>query len=61
MDRTIRKSAMLIGLNLNTIQIKATPKLDGFAGFDDGNRLYTRGDGKKVVIFPEYSSEACVF
>ena len=27
--------------------IKATPKLDGFAGYDDGNKLYTRGDGKK--------------
>jgi len=26
---------------------KATPKLDGFAGYDDGNKLYTRGDGKK--------------
>jgi len=25
----------------------ATPKLDGFAGFDDGKKLYTRGDGKK--------------
>ena len=43
----IEKSAQEIDFNLQTIQIKATPKLDGFAGFDDGARLYTRGDGKK--------------
>jgi DNA ligase (NAD+) len=29
------------------VLIKATPKLDGFAAFDDGTTLYTRGDGKK--------------
>jgi DNA ligase (NAD+) len=29
------------------IQIKGTAKLDGFAGYDDGNKLYTRGDGNK--------------
>ena len=28
--------------NLN---IRVTPKLDGFAAYDDGNMLYTRGDG----------------
>ncbi len=43
----LKKSAIEIDLNSNLIQIKATPKLDGFAGFDDGSRLYTRGDGKK--------------
>jgi DNA ligase (NAD+) len=43
----IQKSALLIGLVYNNIQIKSTPKLDGFAGYDDGERLYTRGDGKK--------------
>lgn len=26
---------------------KITPKLDGFAAYDDGNGLYTRGDGRK--------------
>lgn len=41
------KTATEIELGFQTIQIKATPKLDGFAGYDDGRRLYTRGDGKK--------------
>ncbi|MCS5586837.1 MAG: helix-hairpin-helix domain-containing protein, partial [Gammaproteobacteria bacterium] len=43
----LEKSAVEIGLDFPLIQIKITPKLDGFAGFDDGTRLYTRGDGKK--------------
>ena len=43
----LEKSAIEINLELSLIQIKATPKLDGFAGFDDGTHLYTRGDGKK--------------
>ena len=29
------------------ILIKGTAKLDGFAGYDDGIKLYTRGDGNK--------------
>ncbi len=43
----LKKTSSEINLNHKDIQIKATPKLDGFAAFDDGNRLYTRGDGKK--------------
>ncbi|SFV87434.1 DNA ligase [hydrothermal vent metagenome] len=43
----IQKSATIIGKGYDEIQIKATPKLDGFAGYDDGTHLYTRGDGKK--------------
>ena len=43
----IEKSSIEIILDLKDVKIKATPKLDGFAGFDDGSRLYTRGDGKK--------------
>ncbi|BAS67416.1 BRCT domain-containing protein [Bathymodiolus septemdierum thioautotrophic gill symbiont] len=43
----LQKSAAVIGLADDKIQIKATAKLDGFAGYDDGTRLYTRGDGKK--------------
>lgn len=43
----LEKSAIEINLDIQSIQLKATPKLDGFAGFDDGERLYTRGDGKK--------------
>ena len=29
------------------VVIKGTAKLDGFAGYDDGAKLYTRGDGNK--------------
>jgi DNA ligase (NAD+) len=29
------------------LTFKITPKLDGFAAYDDGNGLYTRGDGRK--------------
>ncbi|WP_369177477.1 helix-hairpin-helix domain-containing protein [Candidatus Thiodubiliella endoseptemdiera] len=43
----LKKAATEIYLPVSDIQIKATPKLDGFAGYDDGTRLYTRGDGKK--------------
>lgn len=43
----IQKSANEINLDINAIELKATPKLDGFAGYDDGKCLYTRGDGKK--------------
>jgi DNA ligase (NAD+) len=43
----LQKSAQEIGLDKGLIRIKATSKLDGFAGYDDGLRLYTRGDGKK--------------
>jgi DNA ligase (NAD+) len=43
----IEKACIELNSSIKTIQIKATPKLDGFAGYDDGLRLYTRGDGKK--------------
>jgi DNA ligase (NAD+) len=32
---------------LDKVVIKGTAKLDGFAGYDDGAKLYTRGDGNK--------------
>ncbi|SMN16986.1 DNA ligase [uncultured Candidatus Thioglobus sp.] len=43
----IEKACIELDTDIKTIQIKATPKLDGFAGYDDGLHLYTRGDGKK--------------
>ena len=43
----IRKFSEEINFLLDNIQIKGTAKLDGFAGFDDGNKLNTRGDGNK--------------
>lgn len=45
LDR-IRKAADEIDVPLNEITIRVTPKLDGYAAFDDGKRLYTRGDGR---------------
>ena len=46
LDR-ITKSSIEIDYPLSDIQIKGTAKLDGFAGYDDGVKLYTRGDGNK--------------
>ncbi|MDA8905748.1 helix-hairpin-helix domain-containing protein [Candidatus Thioglobus sp.] len=43
----ITKFSSEINFLLADIQIKGTAKLDGFAGYDDGNKLYTRGDGNK--------------
>lgn len=42
----IQKAAKEISLNVEKIKIKGTAKLDGFAGYDDGKILYTRGDGR---------------
>jgi len=43
----ILKSADELSFNNTSLRFLATPKLDGFAGYDDGIKLYTRGDGKK--------------
>ena len=43
----IGKIAEEISFQLSNIQIKGTAKLDGFAGYDDGTKLFTRGDGNK--------------
>jgi len=43
----ITKFSSEIDYALSDIQIKGTAKLDGFAGYDDGFKLYTRGDGNK--------------
>ena len=43
----IAKFSNEIDYSLSDIQIKGTAKLDGFAGYDDGIKLYTRGDGNK--------------
>jgi DNA ligase (NAD+) len=43
----IAKFSGEINHSLDDIQIKGTAKLDGFAGYDDGIKLYTRGDGNK--------------
>ncbi len=46
LDRII-KAANELSLNTQNIEIRVTPKLDGYAAFDDGKKLYTRGDGTK--------------
>ncbi|MDB9864790.1 helix-hairpin-helix domain-containing protein [Candidatus Thioglobus sp.] len=46
LDR-VSKFSSEIDYPLTNIQIKGTAKLDGFAGYDDGSKLYTRGDGNK--------------
>ncbi len=43
----VTKFSEEIHIPYEEIQIKGTAKLDGFAGYDDGTRLYTRGDGNK--------------
>jgi len=43
----IAKFSSEIDYSLSDIQIKGSAKLDGFAGYDDGIKLYTRGDGNK--------------
>lgn len=46
LDR-ILKAAEELSLDTKAIEIRVTPKLDGYAAYDDGERLYTRGDGVK--------------
>ena len=41
--KRVEKAASACGVT--TLTIRITPKLDGYAAYDDGNRLYTRGDG----------------
>jgi DNA ligase (NAD+) len=41
------KAAKDLDVDFSTLIIRATPKLDGYAAYDDGKILYTRGDGRK--------------
>lgn len=41
------KAAGEIELDLSELNIRVTPKLDGYAAYDDGVKLYTRGDGSR--------------
>lgn len=43
----IKKAATDLNKPFAKLIFKATPKLDGFAAYDDGQHLYTRGDGKR--------------
>jgi DNA ligase (NAD+) len=43
----IEKAAGDLDKNFAELVFKVTPKLDGYAAYDDGQMLYTRGDGRK--------------
>lgn len=43
----IEKAALELGKDFAGLIFKITPKLDGYAAYDDGQKLYTRGDGVK--------------
>ncbi len=43
----IEKAANELNLDFSTLLFRVTPKLDGYAAYDDGATLYTRGDGRK--------------
>lgn len=43
----ITKAATEINVDHDSIELKITPKLDGYAAYDDGTTLYTRGDGSR--------------
>ncbi|HBA86831.1 MAG TPA: DNA ligase [Geobacter sp.] len=43
----IQKAAKKINKDFEALEFKVTPKLDGFAAYDDGEHLYTRGDGRR--------------
>ncbi len=43
--KRILKAANELNVAEADIEIRVTPKLDGYAAFDDGSTLYTRGDG----------------
>jgi DNA ligase (NAD+) len=43
----IEKAAAEIDIDSGSLIYRMTPKLDGYAAYDDGSHLYTRGDGHK--------------
>lgn len=43
----ILKVADSLNIDSQQVNIRVTPKLDGYAAYDDGEKLYTRGDGVK--------------
>jgi DNA ligase (NAD+) len=45
--KRIEKSALGLNKTLTSLRFRVTPKLDGYAAYDDGQKLYTRGDGYK--------------
>ncbi len=44
--KRIEKAATELNKDFSELTFRVTPKLDGYAAYDDGKRLYTRGDGR---------------
>lgn len=45
--RRLEKAAEEIGKDFAALIFRVMPKLDGYAAYDDGTTLYTRGDGRR--------------
>lgn len=45
--KRIEKAAVECGRDFPSLVFRVTPKLDGYAAYDDGQSLYTRGDGRR--------------
>ena len=43
----LEKAAAELNKDFSQLLFRVTPKLDGYAAYDDGQMLYTRGDGRK--------------
>lgn len=43
----VEKAAKECGVNFKNMLFRGSPKLDGYAAYDDGKTFYTRGDGRK--------------
>jgi DNA ligase (NAD+) len=43
----IAKAADDLSIDFDRLLFRVTPKLDGYAAYDDGTTLYTRGDGRR--------------
>ena len=45
--KRVEKAAKECGVSFESLLFRGTPKLDGYAAYDDGTTFYTRGDGRK--------------
>lgn len=43
----VEKAAKECGVDFTSLLFRGSPKLDGYAAYDDGETFYTRGDGRK--------------
>ncbi len=53
----VTRVAQLLGVDPT---LRVTPKLDGYAAYYDGERLYTRGDGYKGTDITHFADRACL-